>query len=219
MSRDLTLVITDDQDVVRAGLAALLDGVASIRVVGTGSDGYQAVELVRRHHPDIVLMDIRMPGLNGIDAIDAIRRDPTCASTRAVVLTTYGLDEYVFGALRAGADAFLLKDTEPDDLVKAIHRVANGDQVISPAATRTLVEDFLNRPAKRERRIAPTLTQRESDVLAGICRGLPNREIAAELWLGDATVKTYVSRLLDKFGAESRTGLVIAAYECGLVTT
>ena len=214
---EVSVVVVDDQDLVRAGLVSLLDGVAGIQVVGQASNGEEAVRLVRDTHPDVALLDIRMPVLNGIDAIARIRADPTCSSTRLVVLTTFGLDEYVFGAIRAGADAFLLKDTEPEELLRAVHLVAQGDAVMSPAVTRTLLEDYLHRPTTRPARTPPDLTRREVDVLQGVCRGLSNRQIAAELYVGPATVKSYVSRLLEKFGTDTRVGLVIAAYECGLL--
>lgn len=214
---DLSVVVVDDQDIVRAGLAALLDRADGIRVVGQSGDGEDAVRLVRSLHPNVALIDIRMPVLNGIDAIARVRADPSCATTRLVVLTTFGLDEYVFGAFRAGADAFLLKDTEPDELLRCVRLVAEGDAVMSPAVTRTLIDDYLRRPTSHPTRKPPTLTNRERDVLDGICRGLSNRQIAADLYLGTATVKTYVSRLLDRFGTATRVGLVIAAYESGLI--
>jgi DNA-binding NarL/FixJ family response regulator len=158
-----------------------------------------------------------MPVLNGIDAISQIRSDPDCARTRIIVLTTFGLDDYVFGAFRAGADAFLLKDTTPADLTRCVRLVSQGDAMMSPSVTRTLLDDYLRRPTTLPRRTAPELTERERDVLLGICDGLSNRHIAERLYIGSATVKTYVSRLLDKFGVQTRVGLVIVAYESGLV--
>jgi DNA-binding NarL/FixJ family response regulator len=157
-----------------------------------------------------------MPVLDGIEAIRQLRADPALAVTRLVVLTTFGLDDYVFDALRASADAFLVKDIEPDELLRSIHRVAAGDAVISPTVTRALIDDFLTRSPPRHGASAPDLTSRERDVLAGVCRGHSNREIARDLGIGEATVKTYVSRLLDKFAVVSRVGLVVAARERGL---
>lgn len=213
----LTVVVADDQDLVRAGLVSLLDAADDIEVVGQAGNGEEAVRMVRSMRPDVALVDIRMPVLNGIDAISRIRSAPDGASTRLVVLTTFGLDDYVFGAIRAGADAFLLKDTRPDDLLMAVRLVAAGDAVMSPSVTRTLLDDYIRRPSTLRPVAAPQLTDRESDVLAGVCAGLSNRQIAERLFVGSATVKTYVSRLLDKFGVETRVGLVIAAFECGLV--
>lgn len=211
----ITLVIADDQALVRAGLVSLLDGTDGLRVVGQARDGNEALAVIRSQRPDVALLDIRMPVLNGIEVIQRVRAEPALASTRAVVLTTFGLDAYVFDALRAGADAFLVKDIDPDELARSILRVADGDAVISPAVTRALIDGFLTRGPRRIKS-SPELTNRERDVLAGICRGLSNREIARTLYIGDATVKSYVSRLLDKFAVASRVGLVIAAHECGM---
>lgn len=212
----IRLVVADDQHLVRAGLVSLLDGADGLHVVGQARNGKEAIAVIRSERPDVALLDIRMPVLNGIEAIRQLRADPVLAPTRAVVLTTFGLDEYVFDALRAGADAFLVKDIDPDELVRSIRRVAAGDAVISPAVTRALIDDFLTRRPTRPRSAAPDLTARERDVLAGICRGLSNREIARDLYIGEATVKTYVSRLLDKFAVISRVGVVIAAHDSGL---
>ncbi len=213
----ISVVVIDDQDLVRAGLASLLDGIDDITVIGQARNGEEGVRLVRAARPDIALVDIRMPVLNGIDAVTQIRADPVCTRTRLVVLTTFGLDEYVFGAIRAGADAFLLKDAEPEELIRCVRLVAQGDAVMSPSVTRTLLDDYLTRPTNLPRRTAPALTDRERDVLDGVCSGLSNKDIATDLYIGAATVKTYISRLLDKFATGSRVGLVIAAYECGLV--
>lgn len=216
-SNHITVVVADDQDLVRSGLISLLNAEPDITVVGEATDGDQAVHAVRRLVPDVALMDIRMPVLNGIDAIGQIRSDPRCAATRIVVLTTFGLDDYVFGAFRAGADGFLLKDATPNELARCIRLVAEGDAMMSPSVTRTLLDDYLRRPTSLPTRAAPDLTDRERDVLLGVCRGLSNPQIAEELHNGAATVKTYVSRLLDKFGVETRVGLVIVAHETGLV--
>lgn len=214
---DLSVIVVDDQDLVRAGLASLLEGADGIRVVGQAGNGEEGVRLIREVHPDVALIDIRMPVLNGLDAIQQVRHDPACAATRLVVLTTFGLDEYVYGAIRSGADGFLLKDAEPDDLIRSVRQVAHGDAVLSPAVTRTLIDDYLRGPSREPTRTPPHLTERERDILDGICRGLSNRQIAEELYVGSATVKTYVSRLLAKFATESRVGLVVAAGECGLL--
>ena len=214
----ISVVVADDQALVRSGFAALLGAEDDIDVVGEAATGEEAVHLVARLEPDVTLMDIRMPVLNGIDAIERIRGGAgPGARTRIVVLTTFGLDDYVFAALRAGADGFLLKDTTAADLVDCVRRVHDGESVVSPAVTRILIDDFLARPTAGSAGAAPELTPRERDILLGICDGLSNPQIAARLFLAPATVKAYVSRLLDKFAVESRVGLVIAAYEAGLV--
>jgi len=213
----ITLVVADDQELVRAGLVSLLHGTEGLEVVGEARDGRAALEAVRAHRPDVALLDVRMPVLDGIEVIRQVRSEAGLSGVRTVVLTTFGLDEYVYDALRAGADGFLVKDIEPDELVRALQRVVSGNAVIAPEVTRLLVEDFLRRQPGT-RRTAPELTAREGSILDGVCRGLSNREIARALVIGEATVKSYVSRLLEKFGVTSRVGLVIAAYEAGLVS-
>ncbi len=212
----ITVVVADDQELVRSGLVSLLDSEADITIVGEAANGQEAVRVVRRLAPTVVLMDIRMPVLNGIDAIEQIRSDPAHDGTRIVVLTTFGLDDYVFGALRAGADGFLLKDTNTTDLIRCVRLVAQGDAMMSPSVTRTLLDDYLRRPSSLTKQTPPDLTERELDVLLGVCEGLSNRQIAERIYVGTATVKSYVSRLLDKFGVPTRVGLVIAAYQTGL---
>lgn len=212
----ISVIVADDQELVRSGLVSLLHVEPDIEIIGQASDGREAVRLVHRLVPDVVLMDIRMPVLNGIEAIEQIRSDPSRDTTRIVVLTTFGLDDYVYGAFRAGADGFLLKDTRPSELVRCVRLVAQGDAMMSPSVTRTLLDDYLRRPSSLPQRNAPDLTDRELDVLRGVCDGLSNRQIAERIYIGTATVKTYVSRLLDKFGVPTRVGLVIAAQETGL---
>lgn len=213
----ITVVVADDQALVRSGFAALLGAEDDIDVVGEAATGQEAVHLVARLNPDVTLMDIRMPVLNGIDAIGRIRRGTAGARTRIVVLTTFGLDDYVFAALRAGADGFLLKDTSTAELLDCVRRVHEGESVLSPAVTRILIDDLLARPTSVVTRVAPELTPRERDILQGICDGLSNPQVAARLHLSPATVKAYVSRLLEKFGVESRVGLVIAAHQTVLL--
>ncbi|MCI1261496.1 MAG: response regulator transcription factor [Tetrasphaera jenkinsii] len=213
----ISVLVADDQDLVRSGLVALLSTADDICVVGEARDGGEVVRAVRGTRPVVVLIDIRMPVMNGIEAIARIRSDGEALDTRFVVLTTFGLDEYVFGAIRAGADAFLLKDTTPEELVRCVRHVVQGDAVMSPAVTRTLLTDYLRRPTTIPVRRPPDLTDRERDVLRGVCDGLSNRQIAERSHIGTATVKSYVSRLLDKFGTQTRVGLVLAAHDHGLL--
>jgi DNA-binding NarL/FixJ family response regulator len=210
----IRVVVVDDQDLVRAGFVALLNAAADIEVVGEAGQGEEALVVVRQTRPDVVLLDIRMPVLNGIDVIARIRSDPAFATTRIVVLTTFNLDEYVFGALRAGADAFLLKDTPPEELLRSVRVVAEGDALLSPAITRRLLDEFATPPI-RKHTPRPGLTERETDVLTLVLQGLSNTQIAERLYIGPATAKTYVSRLLGKFMVETRVALAIAAYEAG----
>ena len=189
-----TVLVADDQELVRVGFVSLLARSTGIEVIGEAVDGADAVRQVTRLRPEVVLMDIRMPVLNGIEAINRIRNDEQSASTRIIVLTTFGLDEYVYGAFRAGADAFLLKDADPDQLLRCIELVKQGDAFMSPSVTRILLEDYAGRPSALPRKRPPVLTAREQDVLRGVCAGLTNRQIAEHLHLGTATVKSYVSR-------------------------
>ena len=213
----IRVVLVDDQHLVRAGFRMILEAEDDLTVVGEAADGLEAVDLVPRSRPDVVLMDIRMPGLDGIEATSRIRADGE-AQPAIIVLTTFDLDEYVFTALRAGASGFLLKDTPPEQLVEAIRVVHRGDALLSPSITRRLVDDYA-----RRRPVAPppgldTLTERERDVLKLVARGLNNAEIAQELYLGEATVKTHVGRVLAKLDLRDRVQAVVLAYECGLVT-
>jgi DNA-binding NarL/FixJ family response regulator len=212
----LTLVIADDQLLLRAGFRKLLDGEDGLVVVGDAADGQQAVEVVGRLRPDVVLMDIRMPVLDGIEATRRIgERYP---GTAVLVLTTYDLDEYVFAALEAGASGFLLKDCPPDELTSAIRVVARGDALISPSITRRLIAEFAGRAARVGQRELPPISEREREVLVGVARGLSNSELAGELFIGEATVKSHVSSLLSKLDCRDRVQLVVTAYETGLVT-
>jgi DNA-binding NarL/FixJ family response regulator len=214
----IRVLLADDQALVRAGFAALLGARADIEVVGQAADGREAVALARQLRPDVVLMDIRMPGLDGLEATRQIAADPQLAGVRIVILTTFALDEYLFDALRHGASGFLVKDTEPADLVTAVRVVAAGDALISPGMTRRLVEEFAARAkAPRPATELDVLTEREREVMALAAGGLTNDEIAARLYLSPATARTHVSRAMTKLGARDRTQLVVLAYETGLV--
>ncbi|MET7809412.1 response regulator transcription factor [Streptomyces sp. NPDC005395] len=214
----LRVALVDDQALMRAGFRALLDAEDGIEVVGEAADGEQGVALVRAQVPDVALVDVQMPVMSGIEATRRIATDPDLAAVRVVILTNYGLDEYVFDALRAGASGFLLKDTEPADLLQAIDVVARGEALLSPSVTRTLIGEFVARPPDRV--TAPgldTLTRREREVTALVARGLSNEEIAAHMVVSPLTAKTHVSRAMTKLGARDRAQLVVFAYESGLV--
>jgi DNA-binding NarL/FixJ family response regulator len=214
----ITVVIADDQALVRAGFRALLDAQDDITVVGEAADGDAAVRLALEHHPDVVLMDIRMPGVDGLVATRLIVDDDRLAGVRVVVLTTFDLDEYVFEAIRVGANGFLVKDTEPDELLRAIRAVVAGDALLSPGVTRRLIEEFATR-AKDPVDLPELdrLTDREREVVALVGEGLTNDEIATRLFMSAATAKTHVSRAMIKLGARDRAQLVVFAYESGLV--
>jgi DNA-binding NarL/FixJ family response regulator len=212
------VLVADDQALVRAGFRRILEADPSIEVVGEAADGLEAVECSRVLVPDVVLMDIRMPGLDGIAATRRLS-DELNDSPRVLVLTTFGLEEYVYEALRAGASGFLLKDVPPEQLIAAVHVVARGDALLDPTITRSVIEAFASRPAAR-RELAgrlEDLTPREREVFDLVARGLSNAEIAGELVVGDGTVKTHVAHLLLKLGLRDRVQAVIYAYEAGVV--
>jgi DNA-binding NarL/FixJ family response regulator len=214
----ISVLLADDQALVRGGFRAMLDARDGVEVVGEAADGTQAVTLARTLRPDVVLMDIRMPVLDGLEATRQITADPELAGVRIVILTTFELDEYLFEALRHGASGFLVKDTEPADLVTAIHVVAGGDSLISPSMTRRLVAEFAAR-AKQPRTASELklLTDREREVMALVAGGLSNDEIAQRLYLSPATIRTHVGHAITKMGARDRAQLVVFAYETGLV--
>jgi DNA-binding NarL/FixJ family response regulator len=211
--------VADDQAIVRDGLRVQVCLATDLEFVGAASNGEQAVELARRHRPDVLLMDVRMPLVDGIEATRRIVADEATSMVRIIVLTTFDLDDYAYGALRAGASGFLLKDATPEELLAAIRVVADGGALIAPQVTRRLIAEFAARPGvgRPDRRITDRLTAREIEVLALVARGLTNAEIADRLVLSALTAKTHVSRILTKLGLRDRAQLVVAAYESGLV--
>jgi len=215
----IRVVVADDQAAVRAGFAALIAAEEGMQVAGEAADGREAVDLARRALPQVVLMDIRMPRLDGLEATRLICTDPHLRGTRVLVLTTFDLDEYVYAALRAGASGFLLKDTRPSELLQAIRIVEGGNALLAPAITRRLIAEFVSRPDPRE---PPAelgeLTGREREILRLVATGLSNDEIACRLVISPLTAKTHVSRILRKLGCRDRAQLVSLAYETGLVT-
>jgi DNA-binding NarL/FixJ family response regulator len=215
----IRVLVADDQALVRAGFRMLLESAGDIEVAGEAADGEEAVALAQHAHPNVVLMDIRMPRLDGIEATRRIAADPGLSDVRVLILTTFEADEYVFESLRAGASGFVLKDIEPADLLQAIRVVAAGEALLSPSVTRRLIAEYASRaPARRvAARDLADLTEREREVLAAVGTGKSNDEIAAELFVSPATVKTHVSRVLSKLDARDRAQLVVAAYESGLV--
>ncbi len=215
----IRVLVADDQAAVRAGFAALIAAEDEMQVAGEAADGREAVDLARRVLPQVVLMDIRMPRVDGLEATRLICADPNLRDTRVLVLTTFDLDEYVYAALRAGASGFLLKDAGPSELLQAIRTVAAGDALLAPAITRRLIAEFVSRPDPRE---PPAelgeLTQREREILRLVATGLSNDEIARRLVISPLTAKTHVSRILGKLRCRDRAQLVSLAYETGLVT-
>jgi DNA-binding NarL/FixJ family response regulator len=213
----IRVALADDQALVRAGFRMIVGSQPDMQVAGEAGDGQEAIELVQRERPDVILMDIRMPRVDGIAATRSITtaRSPT----RVVILTTYELDEYVFDALAAGASAFLLKAAPPEDLVRAIRVVASGDALLAPSVTRRLIEEFARRPepAERKAKQLDVLTERERDVLHEVAKGYTNAEIAARLHVAETTVKTHVAHVLGKLELRDRVQAVILAYEAGLV--
>jgi DNA-binding NarL/FixJ family response regulator len=213
----IRVVLADDQTVVRKGFRALLDLTDDLVVVGEAADGAEAVAQARRTRPDVVLMDVRMPTVDGLAATRLIAADPALAGVRVLVLTTYEVDEYVFEALRSGASGFLLKDVEPADLGRAIRLVAAGQALLAPSVTRRVVAEFTRLSARNvgPERLA-VLTDRERDVVRLVAAGLSNQDIAARLYMSPLTAKTHVSRAMVKFGLRDRAQLVVLAYETGL---
>ncbi|HEX6888606.1 MAG TPA: response regulator transcription factor [Candidatus Nanopelagicales bacterium] len=217
----IRVAVVDDEALVRRGLTVLLRLEPGLDVVGEAEDGAAAIALVRREHPDVVLMDIRMPGTDGLAATMALMADPDTASTRVIILTTFDLDEYVFGAIRAGASGFLPKDTSPEELLTAIRVVAEGDSLLTPKATRRLIEEFVRQSPVPEPARPPgleLLTDREIEVWRSVARGHSNTELADELVISYATAKSHVSSLLAKLQVRDRAQLVMLAYEHGVVT-
>jgi DNA-binding NarL/FixJ family response regulator len=214
----IRILLADDQQLVRGGLRALLDAEPDLEVVGEAGNGAEAARLAAELEPDVVLMDIRMPEVDGLEATRTITADPALTDVRIVILTTFDLDEYVFEAIRVGAAGFLVKDTEPVDLIRAVRTVAAGDGLLSPRATRRLVEEYASRAKPAD--LAPELdqlTEREREVMSHAAAGLSNAEIAAVLVISPTTVKTHISRAMIKLGARDRAQLVVFAYESGLV--
>jgi DNA-binding NarL/FixJ family response regulator len=216
----IRVALADDQALVRAGFKALLDAEDGIEVVGEAVDGAGAIDLARAARPDVVLMDIRMPGVDGIEATRQIAADPDLQPVRVLILTTFELDEYIVDALRAGASGFLVKDTDPVELIRAVRVVADGEALLSPGVTRRLIGEFVSAPRSRPspRSDLDVLTDREREVLTLVGHGLSNDEIAHALFISTATARTHVSRAMTKLHTRDRAQLVVAAYESGLVT-
>jgi DNA-binding NarL/FixJ family response regulator len=219
----IRVLLADDQALIRAGFHVLIDAADDLQVVGEATDGAQAVDLARRERADVVLMDIRMPGVDGLEATRRISADDDLAGVKVIILTTFESDEYVYQAIRAGASGFLVKDTEPADLIQAVRVVARGDALLSPSVTRRLITDLASRPERPPPsdslgRVLAGLTDREREVMGLVAEGLSNDEIAGRLFLSPLTSKTHVSRIMTKLDARDRAQLVVIAYESGLVT-
>jgi DNA-binding NarL/FixJ family response regulator len=212
----IRVVLVDDQPLIRTGIRALLDAEEDIEVVAEGGNGREGVALTLEHRPDIVLMDVQMPDLDGVAATRLIADDDRLAGVHVVMLTNYGLDEYVFDSLRAGASGFVVKDTEPADLLQALRVTVRGDALLSPAVTRRLISEFVARPALPSVDLG-LLTNREREVVALVAHGMSNDEIAAHMVVSPMTAKTHVSRAMTKLGARDRAQLVVFAYQSGLV--
>jgi DNA-binding NarL/FixJ family response regulator len=214
----IRVVLVDDQPLIRTGIRALLDAEDDIEVLAEGGNGREGVELAAEHLPDIVLMDVQMPVMDGIEATRRIVDDDRLADVQVVILTNYGLDDHVFNALRAGASGFVLKDTEPADLLQALRVTVRGEALLSPGVTRRLISEFATRPATALASADPdVLTNREREVVALVAHGLSNDEIAEQMVLSPMTAKTHVSRAMTKLGARDRAQLVVFAYQSGLV--
>ena len=215
----ITVVIVDDQPLIRTGLRTMIEHAADLEIVGEAEDGEKAVALARRHRPDVVLMDIRMPLVDGIEATRRITADPDLGNVRVLMLTTFDLDDYVYAAIRAGASGFMLKDARPEDILSAVRVVAAGDALLAPSITRRLISELAVRPIDVPSPPAElgALTEREREVLALVGRGLSNAEIAERLYVSPATAKTHVSHIMTKLYARDRAQLVVLAYESGLV--
>jgi DNA-binding NarL/FixJ family response regulator len=216
----IRVVLADDQVLVRAGFRVLLETEDGFEVCGEAGDGAQAVAVTTEQRPDIVVMDIRMPGVDGLEATRRITEDPELNAVKVLVLTTFDVDEYVYEALRSGASGFLLKDTEPVELLRALRVIVDGEALLAPTVTRRLISEFVGRPENRRIDVSAVheVTDREREVLALVAGGLSNDEIAAQLVISTATARTHVSRIMTKIGARDRAQLVVLAYESGLVT-
>jgi DNA-binding NarL/FixJ family response regulator len=215
----IRVLLADDQALIRAGFRVLLDSADDVEVVGEAADGGQAVAMARQQRADVVLMDIRMPGVDGLSATRQIAADQDLAGVKVIILTTFESDEYIYQAIRSGASGFLVKDSEPADLIHAVRVVARGDALLSPSVTRRLITDVASRPERprADDKLLDALTDREREVLCLVAGGLSNDEIAAKLFVSPLTAKTHVSRILTKVSARDRAQLVVLAYESGLV--
>jgi DNA-binding NarL/FixJ family response regulator len=216
----IRVLLADDQALIRAGFRLLLGSSDGIEVIGEAADGAEAVDLARRERADVVLMDIRMPGVDGLEATRRIAADDGLAGVKVIILTTFESDEYVYQAIRSGASGFLLKDAEPAELLQAVRVVARGDALLAPSVTRRLITDLASRPERprTDGRALTALTDREREVLVLVAAGLSNDEIAARLFVSPLTSKTHVSRIMTKLDARDRAQLVVISYETGLVT-